>query len=101
MKSLKAAAKETKALLAQQQNLLVLDYRRELFSNPAHVWVAPRITNGATLVGGKYAQRCATLEKKAKQYPVPVRYINYYFSPPRPCPFWMRHSLDHYSDTSA
>ena len=42
--SLKAAAKETKTLLAQQQNLLVLDYRAGTFSNPAHVWVAPRIS---------------------------------------------------------
>lgn len=55
---------------------------RERFSNPAHVWVAPRIRNRATLVGGKCSQRCATLETKAKQYPVPVRYINYYLPPP-------------------
>ena len=40
------------------------------------------IRNRATLVGGKCSQRCATLETKAKQYPVPVRYINYYFPPP-------------------
>ena len=80
MMSLKAAAKETKTLLAQQQNLLVLDYRTGTFF--AHVWVAPRIRNQATLVGGKFSQRCATLETKAKQYPVPVRYINYYSPPP-------------------
>ena len=82
MMSLKAAAKETKTLLAQQQNLLVLDYRTGTFF--AHVWVAPRIRNQATLVGGKFSQRCATLETKAKQYPVPARYINYYFPHPLP-----------------